>query len=57
MLPQLGVHCCDLDSEVMIVHLWDMDVEIIIKTVNRMIKKQGVKCVKWGHGRQDPDSD
>lgn len=48
MLPQLGVHLLDLDSEVTIVYLRDVDVEIIIKTVNGMFKKLRVEHVKWG---------
>lgn len=48
MLPQLGVHLLDLDSEGTIVYLRDVDIEIIIKTVNCMFKKLSVERVKWG---------
>lgn len=53
VLPSLGVPLPDLDSAVTVVYLRDVDVEAIIKTVNRMFEKQRVKCVKWGRGRHD----
>ena len=41
VLPPLGVPLPDLDSAVTVVHLRDVDVEAIIKTVNRMSRSKG----------------
>lgn len=50
-------HLLGLDSEVTTVHLQGVDLEISLRTVNRVFRKRRIWFLQWGPGRHDQDRD